>query len=156
MHKIAETSSVAFAILILSAACFAKICHWRQLGVEWSACSIMPGYSLGWRKETEGVAYLHTNVRSNYRQLLVLPSPTRISHRHSQLNGHPHCRTPEIEGDKPHSSRDSVQTHMQFKQMPKLGEFDIKIFVNRIKTLLQLSVRQFANGVVGWVVVHVG
>ena len=45
---------------------------------------------------------------------------------------------------------------MQFKQMPKLGEFDIKIFVNRIKTLLQLSVRQFANGVVGWVVVHVG
>lgn len=45
--------------------------------------------------------------------------------------------------------------HMQFKQMPELRKFNVEIFVNRIKTLLQLSFRQFAYRVVGWIVVHV-
>ena len=38
MHEIAEATSVAFTILVLTAACFTKIGYGRQLRVERATC----------------------------------------------------------------------------------------------------------------------
>lgn len=40
--------------------------------------------------------------------------------------------------------------------MAKLGEFAVEIFINGVKTFLELFFGELAYGVMRWVVVHVG
>lgn len=40
--------------------------------------------------------------------------------------------------------------------MAELGEFAVEIFINGVKTFLELFFGELAYGVMGWVVVHVG
>jgi hypothetical protein len=50
----------------------------------------------------------------------------------------------------------AMRLNVQLQKMSKLCKFAIEIFVNGVKPLLQFLFRQFANGVVGGVVVNVG
>jgi hypothetical protein len=49
-----------------------------------------------------------------------------------------------------------IIANMQLQQMPKLGKLAIKIFVHCVKTLLQLPFVEFADRVMGRVMIYIG
>ena len=45
---------------------------------------------------------------------------------------------------------------MELKKMSKLGQFTVKVFIYSIEALLKLFFCEFANRIVGRIVVHIG
>ena len=44
---------------------------------------------------------------------------------------------------------------MEFEKMPKFCQLAIQIFINGIEPLLELFLREFADRIVCWVVIHI-
>lgn len=92
VHEIAEAASVAFAVLVLTAACFPEVGHGGQLRIQWATCehvSVLP-----WCLREVNVTYPHTSDRLSYQRPLGPQSPTRSARRRFQSDGPPHCRIP--------------------------------------------------------------
>jgi hypothetical protein len=152
MHEIAKPTPVTLAIFILTAACFAEVCDGRELGIERSTFGRC---EWGDVNEERVNPYRHTNGHSSCRPLLVLPFPTRIAHTHFRWDDRLHYHKPMFPKNERQASNEPL-THMQLEQIPKLCKLTIEILVYRIESLLKFFFGQLANGVVGWVVVHVG
>jgi hypothetical protein len=117
MHEVAEASSIAFAILVLTTAGLSEISHRRQFSIKWSTCRNGP-ISRAHEDVKRKSTYLHTSVRSSCQQRLVLLSPTRTAHKHFQSNGRRHCHTPCIENTDFSNQRTQAQLETNSHAIP--------------------------------------
>jgi hypothetical protein len=58
-------------------------------------------------------------------------------------------------GSVAYKENERTSTHMQFEKVSKLGKFTVQIFVNGVKTFLELLLCELANGIMCGVVIYI-
>lgn len=134
MHEVAEASSIALPVFVLSAARLAKVRDRGELCVQRST-GVPPV-----------VQVLNSSLRFSF------PFETSV-HVADQMVTHVVAYLLTIVSAITRMMKD--YTHMKFKKVSKLRQLAVQVLVNRVKSLLKLLRGQTADRIVGRVMVHV-